>query len=90
MITDVTGFLIESKGPASPIGGLCEIQTAGGRTIRTQVAGFRHGKVLSIPLEEIDGLESGDAIFARSDDAQVSVSPALLGRVLDGFGKAHG
>ena len=87
VITDVTGFLIESKGPASPIGGFCEIQTTNGRTIRTQVAGFRNGRVLSIPLEEIDGLEAGDAIFARSDDAQVSVSPALLGRVLDGFGK---
>jgi FliI/YscN family ATPase len=87
VITDVTGFLIESKGPASPIGGFCEIQTTNGRTIRTQVAGFRNGRVLSIPLEEIDGLEAGDAIFARSDDAQVSVSPQLLGRVLDGFGK---
>ncbi len=87
VITGVTGTLIESQGPAAPIGSFCEIQTAGGRTIRTQVAGFRHGKVLSIPLEEINGLEAGDPIFARSDDAQVSVSPALLGRVLDGFGK---
>jgi FliI/YscN family ATPase len=87
VVTDVTGFLIESQGPASPIGGFCEIQTTSGRTIRTQVAGFRKGRVLSIPLEEIDGLEAGDPIFARADDARVSVSPALLGRVLDGFGK---
>jgi FliI/YscN family ATPase len=87
VITNVTGFLIESQGPASPIGGFCEIQTSSGRAIRTQVAGFRNGRILSIPLEEIDGLEAGDPIFARSDDAQVSVSPALLGRVLDGFGK---
>ena len=39
VITDVTGFVIESKGPSSPIGGFCEIRTANGRTIRTQVAG---------------------------------------------------
>ena len=50
------------------------------------MAGFRNGRVLSIPLEEIDGLEAGDPIFARADDSQVKVSPALLGRVLDGFG----
>jgi flagellar biosynthesis/type III secretory pathway ATPase len=87
VVTDVTGFLIESQGPSSPIGGFCEIKTMSGRTIRTQVAGFRNGKVLSIPLEEIAGLEAGDPIFARSDDSQVSVSPELLGRVLDGFGK---
>jgi FliI/YscN family ATPase len=87
VITDVTGFVIESQGPASPIGGFCEIRTANGRRIRTQVAGFRKGRILSIPLEEIDGLEPGDPIYARSEDAQVAVGPGLLGRVLDGFGK---
>ena len=87
VITNVTGFVIESQGPSSPIGGFCEIQTRNGRKIRTQVAGFRNGRILSIPLEEIDGLEAGDPIFARVDDSQVNVSPALLGRVLDGFGK---
>jgi FliI/YscN family ATPase len=87
VITDVTGFVIESQGPASPIGGFCEIRTGSGRRIRTQVAGFRNGRILSIPLEEIDGLEPGDSIYARTDDAQVSVGPGLLGRVLDGFGR---
>ena len=86
-ITNVTGFVIESQGPATKIGGFCEIQTANGRTVRTQVIGFRNGRILSIPLEEIDGLEPGDPIYARSDDAQLAVGPGLLGRVLDGFGK---
>ncbi len=87
VVTDVTGFVIESKGPSAPIGGFCEIKAANGRTIRTQVAGFRNGRILSIPLEEIDGLEPGDPIFARNNDAQVAVGPGLLGRVLDGFGQ---
>ncbi|MBV9936912.1 MAG: FliI/YscN family ATPase [Acidobacteriaceae bacterium] len=86
-VTDVTGCVIESQGPASKIGGFCEIQTSSGRTIRTQVIGFRHGRILSMPLEEIDGLEGGDPIYARSADAQLAVGPGLLGRVLDGFGK---
>jgi FliI/YscN family ATPase len=86
VVTDVTGFVIESKGPAAAIGGFCEIQTSKGRRIRTQVAGFRNGRILSIPLEEIDGLEPGDPIYARSEDAQVGAGPGLLGRVLDGFG----
>jgi FliI/YscN family ATPase len=86
VITDVTGFVIESKGPAAAIGSFCEIQTSNGRRIRTQVAGFRNGRILSIPLEEIDGLEPGDRIYSRPEDARVSVGPGLLGRVLDGFG----
>src|SRR5581483_11827558 len=86
-VTDVTGFVIESQGPASRIGGFCEIHTRQGRTIRTQVAGFRNGRILSIPLEEVEGLEPGDTIFARPAEANVRVGPDLLGRVLDGFGK---
>ncbi len=86
-VTDVTGLIVESLGPASPIGAFCEIQTAQGRTIRSQVAGFRNGRVLSVPLEEISGLEPGNLIYARSEDARIRVGPGLLGRVLDGFGQ---
>jgi FliI/YscN family ATPase len=79
--------LIESRGPNAAIGDFCEIQTSGGRPIRTQVIGFRDGRVLSMPLEEVGGLQLGDPVLARSDDSRVQVGPGLLGRVLDGFGK---
>src|SRR5262245_6100027 len=86
-VTDVVGLLVESRGPAVAIGDFCEVATSGGRRIRTQVIGFRSGRVLSMPLEEIDGLRQGDTVSARSDDARVEVGPGLLGRVIDGFGK---
>jgi FliI/YscN family ATPase len=40
-----------------------------------------------MPLEEIEGLQLGDQVVARREDARVEVGPGLLGRVLDGFGK---
>jgi flagellum-specific ATP synthase len=86
-VTEMTGLLIESRGPAIAVGDFCEIQTFSGRSIRTQVIGFRDGRVLSMPLEETDGLQLGDVILARSDQARVVVGPSLLGRVLDGFGQ---
>lgn len=86
-VTDVVGMLIESRGPAVALGDFCEIETGSGRSIRTQVAGFRDGRVLSIPLEETDGLQLGATVVARSEDSRVGVGPDLLGRVLDGFGK---
>lgn len=86
-VIELVGLLIESRGPAAGIGDFCEILTSSGRTIRTQVIGFRNGNILSMALEEIDGLKLGDAIVARSDQARVGVGPALLGRVLDGFGQ---
>ena len=86
-VTQVAGLLVESRGPAVAIGDFCEIRAANGRRIRMQTIGFRDGRVLSMPLEEIDGLQLGDTVAARSDDARVEVGPGLLGRVIDGFGK---
>ncbi len=86
-VTDVVGLLIESEGPAAAIGDFCEIRTSGGRLVRVQVIGFRDGRVLSMPLEETDGLQAGDPITARREEACVGVGPGLLGRVVDGFGR---
>ncbi|HKW98381.1 MAG TPA: FliI/YscN family ATPase [Bryobacteraceae bacterium] len=85
-VVELVGLLIESRGPAVAIGDFCEILASGGRIIRTQVIGFRNGNVLSMALEEIDGLRLGDRIVARAEQARVGVGPALMGRVLDGFG----
>jgi flagellum-specific ATP synthase len=86
-VVELVGLLVKSKGPAAAIGDFCEIQTGGGRKIRTQVIGFRNGHVLSMPLEEIDGLQMRDPIVARQEESRVAVGPELLGRVLDGLGR---
>jgi len=86
-VTELIGLLVESNGPAAAVGDFCEIMTRSGRPIRTQVIGFRDGHVLSMPLEETDGLHLGDPITARKEDARIEVGPELLGRVLNGLGK---
>jgi flagellum-specific ATP synthase len=86
-VTELVGLLVESNGPSAGVGDFCEINTQSGRVIRTQVIGFRDGRVLSMPLEETDGLHLGDPITARTEDARMEVGPQLLGRVIDGFGK---
>jgi len=86
-VTEMVGLLVASEGPAAAMGDLCEITPSNGRTVRSQVVGFREGRVLLMPLEETGGLQPGDRTVARPDAARVEVSPQLLGRVLDGFGK---
>jgi flagellum-specific ATP synthase len=86
-VAQLVGLLIESHGPAAAVGDFCEAIGSGGKRIRTQVIGFRDGRVLSMPLEETDGLQLGDSIVARKEAARVEVGRGLLGRVLDGFGK---
>lgn len=86
-VARVAGLLVESDGPLAAIGDFCEILTASGRRVRSQVVGFREGQVLSIPLEETGGLRAGDPVVARPEQARVNVGPGLLGRVIDGFGE---
>jgi FliI/YscN family ATPase len=86
-VVELVGLLVESRGPAASIGDFCEIRTRGGSVVRTQVVGFRNGRVLSMPLEETGGLSLGDEIVARGGESLVEVSPELRGRVIDGFGE---
>jgi FliI/YscN family ATPase len=78
-VVELVGLIVESRGPAVAMGDFCEIRTRSGRAIRTQVIGFREGRVLSM-------LSLGDCIIARGGEGSVEVSRQLLGRVLDGFG----
>jgi flagellum-specific ATP synthase len=64
-VTATVGLLIESQGPAVAIGDFCEVFTTKGHSIRTQVIGFRNGRVLSLPLEEPEGLQLGSRVIAR-------------------------
>jgi flagellum-specific ATP synthase len=86
-VTEMVGLLIASRGPVTSIGDFCEVQTSTGRSVRAQVVGFRNERVLCMPLEEIDGLQVGDRVIARKNESRLRVSPGLLGRVLDGFGR---
>lgn len=86
-VAELVGMLVASRGPAVAVGDFCEVLSSSGRRIRTQVIGFRNGMVLSMPLEEIDGIQLHDRIIAREHDARVAVGPELIGRVVDGFGQ---
>jgi flagellum-specific ATP synthase len=89
-IRELVGLVAASEGPAAAVGDFCEILSSGSggqRTVRAQVVGFREGRVLLMPLEETGGLQLGDTVVARPEAARVEVCPALLGRVLDGFGR---
>ena len=86
-VVELVGTLVASRGPSAAVGEFCEVHSSSGRRIRTQVIGFRDGLVLSIPLEEIDGIQLKDRVYARQEEALVPVGPDLVGRVLDGFGR---
>ena len=86
-VVELVGLLVASRGPAVAVGEFCEVLASSGRRIRTQVIGFRNGNVLSMPLEELDGIQLHDRVVARQEESRVAVGPGLIGRVIDGFGQ---
>ena len=93
-ISRVQGLLIESRGPQAIIGEICRIEllkkNAAGkaRFIQAEVVGLKDDIVQLMSYGETDGIEIGCRVIASGSSLEVAVSPKLLGRVLDPFGKA--
>lgn len=86
-VKKVVGLIVESSGPVSRIGTVCDILPQGpGRPLAAEVLGFRGNRVLLMPLEETRGIGPGCRVVARQDSATVPVGVPLLGRVIDGLG----
>lgn len=86
-VTGVTGLIVEAVGPGIQVGGTCHIRTREGEPpLLAEVVGFREGRILLMPLEEIRGIAPGALVEAAEPMASVTVGPDLLGRVIDGMG----
>jgi flagellum-specific ATP synthase len=87
-VTKAVGYLVESDGPFCSVGEGCAIVTEEGRTYSGEIVGFRGKTVLSMPLERPSGIRYGDRIVTRGTQPSLRVGPDVLGRVIDGSGKA--
>ena len=88
-VSEIIGLMVEGYGPAAVIGDVCGIFPHGQEKLLTaEVVGFKQGKVLLMPLESMQGLGPGCKITALGRKASVIVGRELLGRVVDGLGKA--
>ncbi len=86
-ILQVTGNLIESEGPFCSIGESCEITASDGSVYPGEVVGFRGSTVLSMTLENPQGIRFGDCIAALGIRPSIRVGDRLLGRVIDATGE---
>ena len=86
-VQKVVGLTVESQGPPAALGEACTIVTRGGRETLAEVVGFRDGRVLLMPWEQLDGIQPGAAVRSTGLPIQVPVGPAVLGRILDPLGR---
>lgn len=84
----VTGMLIEARIPGTSVGELCEVfdPARPTRLWRCEVVGFQGTQVLLSSLTPLEGISAGCMVRPLRTTHQVAVSPALQGRILDGFG----
>ncbi len=85
-VVRVSGMTIESQGPPVGMGELCDIHLFDGRTIPAEVIGFHNQLRVLMPLESIEGVAPDDAVIARNVPRTITLSPGILGRVVDGLG----
>lgn len=86
-VSQVIGLVIESIGPNSSLGEVCEIKSKEGEVVcHSEVVGFRNNHVLSMALGEVGKVSPGSEIVATGHTLSVPVGDALLGRVIDGLG----
>ena len=87
-VTGVAGLIIESDGPNVGLGELCIVRSLrDDLSVRAEVVGFREHRVLLMPLGDMAGLRVGFEVIAADRPPLPCPGPAMLGRVLDAFGR---
>lgn len=85
-VTNSSGLVIEGSCPGAAIGSICEIQSD--KPFLAEVVGFRDDRVILMPYGEAFGIRQGSSIRLVKKRASFRVGPELIGRVIDGMGKA--
>jgi len=84
----VAGLVIESKGPAVPVGSLCRIEAAENRVpVLAEVVGFKENVIYLMPLGSLQGINPGSIVTSTGERLRVPVGDNLLGRVISGLGE---
>ncbi len=90
-VVNAVGLTIEALGPASKLGDLCYVYPSAASDSKepalAEVVGFRDGKNLLMPYQEVEGIGPGSMVENTGQPLMVKVDDSLLGRTLDGLGR---
>jgi flagellum-specific ATP synthase len=88
-ITQVTGFTLKGFLPGACVGSVCAVYPSGLKSsFFAEVVGFQDRQIVLMPLGEMRGVGLGSKIELLRLRATVPTGMELLGRVVDGLGKA--
>lgn len=91
-VVNVVGLTIESAGPSAKLGDICMIypatKGADASPALAEVVGFREGKNLLMPYQDVEGIGPGSSVENTGAPLKVRVDEGLLGHTLDGLGRS--
>lgn len=82
-VTGIAGPVIEAALPKVSIGDSCVLENG----LEAEVVGFKNKTTLLMAYDNTYGIRVGSLIEAKLEPVSVGVGPALLGTVIDPFGK---
>lgn len=86
-VEQVTGLVIESKGPMAALGDVVHIESERDqKQFTAEVVGFRGNTTLLMPYADPAGLHPGSRVISEGRPLQVPVGNALQGRVINALG----
>lgn len=83
----MVGMTLEVVGTYAPIGSRCQILSPQRPPVEAEVVGFNEDRLYLMPIGDVQGLEPNAKVLPLEGGIQIGVSPAMLGRVVDGSGK---
>jgi flagellum-specific ATP synthase len=83
----ITGNVVEATLPDASIGELVTIERAGAEPLVGEVVGLRARAALVLLIDEPVGVRAGALAWRTSRTQQIPVSDALVGRIVDVFGR---
>ncbi len=82
------GTTLHASGLKARIGQQCRItDPSSGTVLLAEVVGLSDGHAILVPLSNLQGVALDSEVEVLSEESSVPFGPALIGRVLDGFGR---
>ena len=87
-ITKIVGLRIESNGPLSKIGDICEIESLDKtQTVLAEVVGVEGLNVYLLPYTDLEGIGFGSKVINLNHVLKIPVGKNMLGRIVDPLGR---
>lgn len=82
------GSAIQVTGLSAPVGSVVEVDQVSGRPLPCETVGFRDDRLIVMPLGHAPRIAPGARVRSLGRTGTVSCGDALLGRLIDGEGRA--